>query len=361
MLRVTTFAGLLAGLIAVMSSQRAAAADRLPAEVQGLIIKAAGPIKLDGKLDEWAGAFCTPVHYNHRFLTERAAQFFYLWDEEALYIGLRTLDTKTANPGGPRSIQDGDAVEFYLDTRPRPAFRGKDWTTGAIHLFYSGFDGKTLAPRWVIRGGIATSDVQLAGVEVNATADGTTTEVEFKLPWKNFPDFTPRPGAILALDAELCSGDGDKRTDRTFAYGSPLSVQQPASQAAVSLADALTPDAFPQVGPAMFPMWVDTPWVQPDRARVTATVAIPPGFVNQIAQVEVRLHDADGTIIRTIPARVESFGPPRDPFHRALASWSIDDFAPNTYFATAKVTSRDGRTLATVAPRMNAEANMTGR
>ena len=323
--------------------------------------RAQGPVVMDGKLDEWAGAFCTPVHYNHRFLGERAAQFLYLWDDQALYIGLRTLDTKTANPGGPKSIQDGDAVEFYLDTRPGPTLRGKDWAPGAIHLFYSGFDGKRLAPRWVIRGGIATSNVVLEGVEVAATADGVTTAVEFKLPWKNFPDFAPRAGALLALDAELCSGDGDKRTDRTFAYGSPLSVQQPASQGVVALVDRVDPAAFPQVGAAACPMWVDTPWVQPERARVIATVAIPPPLLDQVAAVEVRIHDADGAIVRTIPAPVESFGPPPGQFRRALASWSIDDFAPNTYFATARVTSRDGRTLATVAPRMVAEANMTGR
>src|SRR5262249_11487264 len=151
----------------------------------------------------------------------RAAQFFYMWDDEAFYIGLRCLDKKQANPAPLQSSFNGDAVEFYLDTRAGDALRGKEWSTGAIHFYYTPFEGAASKPRWVIRRGIATSDVVLKGVEIAATNDSDSYEVEFKLPWANFPGFTPKLGAVLALDAELCSGDGKTRTDRTFTYGSP--------------------------------------------------------------------------------------------------------------------------------------------
>ncbi len=65
------------------------------------------------------------------------AQFFYMWDDEALYIGLRCLDKVQANSAPLERTYDGDAVEFYLDTRPGDSLRGKDWTTGAIHFYYS--------------------------------------------------------------------------------------------------------------------------------------------------------------------------------------------------------------------------------
>ena len=42
-------------------------------------------------------AFCTPVEYHHSNLPERAAQFFYMWDDTAFYAALRTLDTKLFN------------------------------------------------------------------------------------------------------------------------------------------------------------------------------------------------------------------------------------------------------------------------
>ncbi len=359
-MRLVTIA-LMLSLPGLDGAARAQDAPPLAEGVRGLVTRASGGVKLDGSLDEWATAYCTPVHYNHADLAERAAQFFYQWDDEALYIGLRSLDTHRADPGAQGAIYDGDAVEFYLDTRPRNALRGKDWTEGAVHLFYSPFEGQALKPRWVIRSGIATSGTKLSGVAVAATVHPWGDEVEFKLPWANFPKFRPEIGALIALDAELCSGDGGGRTDRTFAFGSPLSVQQPASLGLMQLVRNFDPDYLPAAGPASFPMWVETPWTQPKRAEVQAVVAIPPEFVEVVGTVEIRLLDADGKVLKTLPAPIQPFGPEGKDFARAVARWSIDDFAPNTYFATAKVHSRTGKTLVTVTPRMVHEAILSGR
>ncbi len=339
------------------------AQDPVPLEpgVRGLVTKAPAKVQIDGKLDEWAQAFCTPVAYNHGDLENRAGQFFYLWDEESFYIGLRCLDKKQANDASLAATYNGDAVEFYLDTRKGESLRAKDWSTGAIHFFYSPFQGKDVNPRWVIRGGIATSDVVLKGVEVAASSDGVTYEVEFRLPWANFPDFTPKLGAVLALDAELCSGDGKQRTDRTFAYGSPLSVQQPASLGKVQLVKSFDPDYVGTAGQAAFPLWVETPWNQAQRAQVQAILAIPPEFIDVVGRVEIRIHDTEGQIVKTIPASLESFGSKEGTFERAVSRWSIDDFAPNRYFVTAKVFTRTDKALLTVAPRMVHEAIIQGR
>lgn len=329
--------------------------------VRGLVTRAAGKIVIDGKLGEWSEAYCTPISYNHPNVANRAAQFFYVWDDEALYIGLRCLDQKQANPAPLPATYDGDAVEFYLDTRPGSALRGKDWSPGAIHFFFSPFQGAELKPRWVMRGGIATSDTALKGVEIAASSGPDLYEVEFKLPWANFPEFTPKPGALLAVDAELCSGDGARRTDRSFAYGSPLSVQQPASLGMVELVHTFDPDYFSTAGPGAFPLWVETPWGQAERGQVQAVVAIPPEFIPIVGGVEIRIHDTEGMIVKTIPAPLESFGPSGAGFQRALARWSIDDFAPNTFFVTARVFARTDKTIVTVAPRLVAEAIMSGR
>ena len=85
--------------------------------VVGLIPKAQKPIKMDGKLDDWDGAFVTPVHVGHPDFANRGGQFLYLWDDDNLYIGLRCLDQKPAHVGGDGQLWNGDAVEFYLDTR----------------------------------------------------------------------------------------------------------------------------------------------------------------------------------------------------------------------------------------------------
>lgn len=351
-------------LLTVVSSAESVHAQQpvpLVKGVRGLATRASGGVTMDGKLSEWATAYCTPVHYNHARLNERAAQFFYQWDEDALYIGLRCLDTKRANPGQEGAVYDGDAVEFYLDTRSGPSLRSKDWSDGAVHLFYSPFVKADLSPRWVMRQGIATSDVRLLGVQVAATVQSWGYECEFKLPWNNFPKFKPTLGATVALDAELCSGDGANRTDRTFAYGSPLSVQQPASLGLVELVEVFDPVYFAAAGPAAFPMWVDTPWSQVNRAECRAVIGIPPAFVEVVGPVDIRLHDADGRIVKTIKAQVEPFGPDEMGFSRAVATWPIDEFAPNTYFASGRIAARTGKVLVTVTPRMVDEANMTGR
>jgi len=329
--------------------------------VRGLVTLAKTPVEVDGQLKEWTNAFCTPLGYSHKTPEERAGQFFYMWDDQALYVGLRCLDRHQGNNAPVSSTFNGDAVEFYLDTRSGDSLRQKDWGPGAIHFYFSAFQGTKLDPRWTMRKGIATSDVVLKGVEIAATQDEQGYELEFKLPWSNFPDFKPKLGALLALDAELCYADGKQRMDRAFAYGSPLSVHQPASQALVELVRDFDPDYFPAVGPAAFPFWVDTPAIQQVRGEVQAVVAIPPSFADIAGAVNIRIHDTDGKVVKTLPAAIETIGRDGGPFLRAVARWSIDDFAPNTYFPTAQISSRTDKVITTVAPRLVSEGMISGR
>jgi hypothetical protein len=102
--------------------------------VVGLIPKASKPIKMDGKLDDWDGAFVTPVHVGHPEFANRGGQFLYLWDEKNLYIGLRCLDQKPAHIGPDNQIWNGDAVEFYLDTRRGEKLGAKEFSPEALAL-----------------------------------------------------------------------------------------------------------------------------------------------------------------------------------------------------------------------------------
>src|SRR5436189_2821110 len=105
---------LLLPLIVAAVSISPALAQEKP--IVGLIPKAQKPIKMDGKLTDWVGAFVTPVHVGHPDFANRGGQFLFLWDEESLYIGLRCLDQHPAHFGANNQIWNGDAVEFYLDT-----------------------------------------------------------------------------------------------------------------------------------------------------------------------------------------------------------------------------------------------------
>src|SRR5207244_6320322 len=104
----------------LLLSSLALADSPLATGVRGVATKAPKEMKIDGDLSEFKDAFCTPVEYfsfDAKTLRNRAAQFFYLWDDEAFYAGLRTLDEAPANFADDNHLWEGDAVEWYFDTR----------------------------------------------------------------------------------------------------------------------------------------------------------------------------------------------------------------------------------------------------
>lgn len=189
--------------------------------VRGVATRAPAKMTIDGNLEEFRDAFSTPVEYFHADVKNRAAQFFYMWDDEAFYAGLRTLDQKQANPAPDDKLWEGDAVEWYFDTRRGANFRNTMWEKGAVHCYWTGYKNDQLQPRFCLRPGYLDA-IEKIGIEVAAKKTAVGSEVEFKLPWANFPDFKAKAGEVIAVDAELCYSDGAARVYRTFAYGSPF-------------------------------------------------------------------------------------------------------------------------------------------
>jgi hypothetical protein len=325
-------------------------ATSLPPGVRGLATRAPAGMKIDGDLAEFREAFVTPVEYHHQDLKNRAAQFFYLWDDEAFYAGLRTLDAKGANHAPDDRLWEGDAVEWYFDTRRDESFRGQAWGPGAVHCYWTAYKGDQIEPRFCLRPGYLDA-IPKTGVQVAARKTAAGVEVEFKLPWVNFPAFKPGAGQVIAIDAELCYADGGPRVFRTFAYGSPLSVQQPASLASVALVERLLPEHWAACGPVLFPIRCDTAWTQEGKPQVTAHMALPPGRAAEIGKVLFRLLGVDAKPIAEFEARSETFDEAGD-FRRATARWGIDVAAPGAYHVIGMVFDREGKELARVAPRL---------
>ena len=353
-----------AGWLAVFCFAPSAPAqtDHLAADVRGVVTRAPGNMRIDGDLSEFKSAFCTPVEYfsfDSKTLRNRAAQFFYLWDEEAFYSGLRTLDASPANPADDNHLWEGDAVEWYFDTRQDASFRSQAWpastSPGAVHCYWTGLKGTNIQGRFCLRPGYLNA-IPKIGVEVAArrTADGL--EVEFKLPWANFPNFKPQPNAVIALDAELCYSDGGPRVYRAFAYGSPLSVQQPASLGKIQLVDKLEPPFWKQCGPVMMPVRCDTAWTQNTRPQITGFMAIPPNHTDEIGKVIFRVQGLEGKSLGEYEGKIETFEA-RGNFQRAVAQWPNDLAAPGTYHLLGIVYDKSGKELTRVAPRM-VSANM---
>jgi hypothetical protein len=335
-----------------------AAAAELQEGVRGLATRAPQGMKIDGDLAEFKDAFATPVGYFDPDLENRAAQFFYMWDDTAFYAGLRTLDKKQADPAADDRLWEGDAVEWYFDTRRNQDFRAAQWGTGAVHMYWTAYKNDQIKPRWCLRPDMLQT-IPGTGVEVAARRTSDGAEVEFKLPWANFPDFKVEANAVIALDAELCYSDGKARVNRTFAYGSPLSVQQPASQAKVQLVEKLEREHWKACGAVLMPVRCDTAWTQPTRAFVTGFMALPPNHAAQVGKVVFRILDTDGKTLGDFEGQVETFGGDGT-FRRAKAQWPTDLAVPGAHLLLGVVFDREGRELARVAPRMVSVQNSQG-
>ena len=318
--------------------------------VRGLATRAPNGMKIDGDLSEFKGAFCTPIEYFNEQLRERSAQFFYMWDEEAFYAGLRTLDTHPANIAPDDKLWEGDAVEWYFDTRRGPEFRSQKWGPGAVHCYWTGLKGTNVQGRFCLRPGYLDA-IKKIGVEVGARRTAVGMDVEFKLPWANFPDFRAELNTVIAIDAELCYSDGGPRVFRSFAYGSPLSVQQPASLGKVQLVDKIEPNFLAACGQVMMPIRCDTPWVQQTKPEVTAYIAIPPDQADQIGQILFRISALKGGTIGEYPAKIETFEKEGN-FRRGVAHWPSDLATPGAHHVMAIVSGKGGTELTRVAPRL---------
>jgi hypothetical protein len=335
------------GLLLLSSSL---CAEELQPGVRGLATRAPANMKIDGDLGEFAGSFCTPVNYFHPQVRERAAQFFYMWDDEAFYAGLRTLDTKQANHAPDGRLWEGDGVEWYFDTRRDENFRGLDWGKGAVHCYWTGYNKAEVSPRFCLRPGYLDA-IEKIGVQVAARKTEYGAEVEFKLPWANFPNFKVAAGEVIALDAELCYSDGGPRVDRIFAYGSPLCVQQPAAQGKVQLVQKLEPVHWKQCGAVMMPVRCDTPWNQTTKAMVTGKLALPPDHANQVGKVAFVINDLEGKTLGEYPGTVKEFNA-AGKFQLAEAQWPSDAAIPGLHTLVGIVYGKDGKELCRVAPRM---------
>ncbi|MDB6024101.1 MAG: hypothetical protein JWM68_324 [Verrucomicrobiales bacterium] len=326
--------------------------------VRGVATRAPKEMKIDGDLSEFKDAFCTPVEYFNDDLKNRAAQFFYMWDDEAFYAALRTLDTKVANFAPDDHLWEGDAVEWYFDTRRDETFRSHDWpkeaNAGAVHCYWTGMKDTNVQGRFCLRPGFLEA-IQKIGVEVGSKRTKVGLDVEFKMPWKNFPAFKAKAGEVIALDSELCYSDGDPdkkklRVYRAFVFGSPLSVQQPANLAKIQLVEKWDADAWKNGGPVATPFHCDTPWGQDTKPHVKAMMALPPNR-DEIGKVVFRILDLNGKTLGDFEGKIETFQAVGN-FRRAVAQWPNDLAIPGAHQVIGIVYDTKGKELSRIAPRL---------
>jgi hypothetical protein len=328
----------LAILIASLASVSARAADR---PLDGLIPKAQKPVTLDGDLDDWQDAFVTPVHVGHPNFADRGGQFLFLWDEQNLYVGLRCLDRRPAHVGGDNQLWNGDAVEFYLDTRRGEQLGGKEFGPGTLHMFWTPWTGTEIKPRLAVRDLPAFRDFKLQGAEVAGRETPWGYTAEFKLPWANFPEFTPKAGERLGIDCELCSSDGGPRADRTFVYSSPASVGSPSAFGRVQLVDKLDTAELRQYSRVLLPLAVTK---SANYGWLYGTVCLSPSLEKSVAKLEGKVVDGAGKVKKTTAGTRWTLA--KSGFMMWSGGWELFDLPAGSYTVEVTAFDKDGKVFA---------------
>jgi len=83
------------------------------------VIRARGPIAIDGKLDEWKDAAAMPLGYAARISIEEvdnlSAQAQFQWDEDYLYLGVTVRDNVFYQPYSGDGAWQADNLEMFFD------------------------------------------------------------------------------------------------------------------------------------------------------------------------------------------------------------------------------------------------------
>jgi hypothetical protein len=211
-------------LTAVMLAQVAAAgvcgaADQPRAQLPRL----AQPITIDGDLGDWAGigAVSIPIWsesdicyrasgYQWRGPADISMEVYCGWRPEGLYFAATVADDKVENLRTDGAIYWEDSIGFYLDGRIGPEFGKSAYSAGAWQA--------TVAPPLSgpdVVFGTSGPEGQEEQLTVKGKATPTGYIIEALIPWRTLPEFTPKPGAVMALNFAVNDYDGsDPEADR---------------------------------------------------------------------------------------------------------------------------------------------------
>jgi hypothetical protein len=182
--------------------------------------RAAGPIAIDGRLDEKAWAAAPAVELIFPWESQTGAKqkttVRLLWDDRFLYVGYEcedrdivALHTERDDP----TYRD-DAVELFINPKPSQTglYYGLEMNARAVLYDYVMYDSRYALKRFNMQG------VQLATF-IRGTLNTRGDEdqgwsLEVAIPWANFEELSarPEPGAVWTMNLNRWDGvEPDRR------------------------------------------------------------------------------------------------------------------------------------------------------
>lgn len=176
------------------------------------IVKAAGPILIDGVLKEWEQAEqieITPMkHLEAGSVTDKddlSADVWLMWDEEYLYFAANVTDNQVINRMKGPDIWREDCVELFIDPNDNGFIWGnkRDFQIG---LSPSGSDAKPQSWAWFQNGSFEDYIEKSVQIEKNGYI------IEAAIKW-SFLDVRPKKGMVLGVSPAVHDFDEDKSSD----------------------------------------------------------------------------------------------------------------------------------------------------
>lgn len=196
-------------------------------------LKNRGPVKIDGKLDEWRKE-APIIMADLSFLKEGtgwagpsdlSGKAYLMWDEENLYLAAEITDKiSPVNNKERAEIWNGDGVEIVLGLDPKADQKRTTFGRGDYQLGFGAGNSKGNQPsiwNWQRRRVPTGSEIT-----VSKTAQVEGYILEAKIPWEFFREFTPHSGAKVGFDIAFDDADQRGERERQFIWNGDFSFYQ---------------------------------------------------------------------------------------------------------------------------------------
>lgn len=187
-------------------------------------VKARSPIKIDGSLSDFSDGL--PIVMDKKENLQEGTEWagpkdlsgavIVKWDNEYLYVAVKVTDiTPMTNKKRRGDIWNGDGIEITISTDPGADPNREDVSDRDFQIGFGTGDGRQNKPSvWIWQ-----KRSQPEGSEIAVKKTATGYNLEAKVPWRSFTDWTPRAKDVVGFDVALDDANSDERVTQLIWNG----------------------------------------------------------------------------------------------------------------------------------------------